>query len=57
MGASRLAVAKSLYYLISSLTSFEFFQSMAQLLKLQLLRTFIKRPPTKVWKFSSLPRT
>ena len=35
-------------YLISSLTSFEFFQSMAQLLKLQLLRTFIKRPPTKI---------
>ena len=44
-------------YLISSFTSFEFFQSMAQLYKLPLLRTFIKRQSTKGWKFSSLPRT
>ena len=53
---SKLPIFAALY-LISSFTSFEFFQSMAQLYKLPLLRTFKKRPSTKGWKFSSLPRT
>ena len=53
---SKLPIFAALY-LICSFTSFKFFQSMAQLLKLPLERTFIKHPPTKVWKFSSLPRT